>query len=60
MWGALSGERTGPSFTITAGPRQRSHSQVRVLWDLQSYFTLSQILDFIFVVTVRESESLYD
>jgi hypothetical protein len=30
MWGALSDERTGLSFTIAAGPRQRSHSQVRV------------------------------
>jgi hypothetical protein len=30
MCGALSDERTGLSFTITAGPRQRSHSQVRV------------------------------
>jgi hypothetical protein len=26
MWGALSEERTGLSFTIAAGPRQRSHS----------------------------------
>jgi hypothetical protein len=24
MWGALSDERTGLSFTITPGPRQRS------------------------------------
>jgi hypothetical protein len=30
MWGALSNERTGLSFTIAAGPRQRSHFQVRV------------------------------
>jgi hypothetical protein len=30
MWGALSDERTGLSFTIAAGPRQRSHSRVRV------------------------------
>jgi hypothetical protein len=33
MWGALSDERTGPSFAITAGPRQVSHSRVRVPWD---------------------------
>jgi hypothetical protein len=26
MWGALSDERTGLSFTIAAGARQRSHS----------------------------------
>jgi hypothetical protein len=30
MWGALSDERTGLSFKIAAGPRQRSHSRVRV------------------------------
>jgi hypothetical protein len=31
MWGALSDERTGLSFTIVAGPRQWSHllSQIR-------------------------------
>jgi hypothetical protein len=29
-WGALSDERTGLSFTIAAGPRQCSHSRVRV------------------------------
>jgi hypothetical protein len=28
MWGDLSGETTGLPFTISAGPRQRSHSQV--------------------------------
>jgi hypothetical protein len=33
MWGALSEERTGPSFTIAAGSRQRSHFRVRVPWD---------------------------
>jgi hypothetical protein len=30
MWGSLSDERTVLSFTIAAGPRQRSHSRVRV------------------------------
>jgi hypothetical protein len=30
MWGALSDERMGLSFRITTGPRQRSHSRVRV------------------------------
>jgi hypothetical protein len=30
MWDALSDERTALSFTIAAGPRQRSHSQVRI------------------------------
>jgi hypothetical protein len=33
MWGAVSDERMGLSFTIAAGPRQRSHSRVRVTWD---------------------------
>jgi hypothetical protein len=32
MWGALSDERTGLSFTNAADPRQRSHSRVRVPW----------------------------
>jgi hypothetical protein len=41
MWGALSDERTCLSFTIAAGPRQRSHSRVRVPWDSPSYFTVS-------------------
>jgi hypothetical protein len=30
MWDALSDERTGLSFTTAAGPRQSSHSRVRV------------------------------
>jgi hypothetical protein len=41
MCGALSDERTGLSFTNAAGSRQRSHSQVRVPWDSQPNFTLS-------------------
>jgi hypothetical protein len=41
MWGSLSGERTGPSFTIVAGPRQRNHFRVRVPWDSSPYFTVS-------------------
>jgi hypothetical protein len=40
MWGALSDERTGLSFTIAAGARQRSHSRVRVPWDSWPYFTV--------------------
>jgi hypothetical protein len=35
MWGALSDEMTGLSFTIPAGLRQRSHYWVR------PYFTVS-------------------
>jgi hypothetical protein len=43
MWGALSDKRTGLSFTIAAGPRERSHSQVRVPWALRPYFTVSDL-----------------
>jgi hypothetical protein len=41
MWGALSDERTGLSFTIAAASRQRSHSRVRVSRDSRPYFTVS-------------------
>jgi hypothetical protein len=47
MCGALSDERTGLSFTIVAGPRQRilgfesRGTRVRVPWDSASYFTVS-------------------
>jgi hypothetical protein len=30
MWGVICDERMGLSFTIAAGPRQRSHSRDRV------------------------------
>jgi hypothetical protein len=33
MWGARSDERTGLSFTVAAGPRQRRQWRVRVPWD---------------------------
>jgi hypothetical protein len=41
MWGVLSDERTGLSFTIAAGPRQRSHSRVGVTWGSLPYFSVS-------------------
>jgi hypothetical protein len=41
MWGVLSDERTGLSFTIAAGSRQRSHSRVRVPRNSRPYFTVS-------------------
>jgi hypothetical protein len=41
MWGSLSDERTGLPFTIAAGTRQRTHSQVRVPRDSWPYFTIS-------------------
>jgi hypothetical protein len=33
MWSAVSVERTGLSFTVAPGPRQRSHFRVQVPWD---------------------------
>jgi hypothetical protein len=47
MWGVLSDERTGLSFTIASGPRQRSHFLVRV----HDHILLSQIRDFLFVAS---------
>jgi hypothetical protein len=47
IWGALSDERTGLSFTIAAGPRQHNYSRARVPWDSQPNL-LSQIGDFPF------------
>jgi hypothetical protein len=41
IWGALSDERMDLSFTISAGPRQRSHSRVPGPWDSRPYFTAS-------------------
>jgi hypothetical protein len=43
MWDALSDERTGISFIIEAGPRQRSHSRVRVPLDSWPYFTVPEV-----------------
>jgi hypothetical protein len=41
MLGALSDERSDLSFTNAAGPRQRSHSRIRIPWDSRPYFTVS-------------------
>jgi hypothetical protein len=41
IWGALSDEWMGLSFTISTGPRQRRYSRVRVSWDSRPYFTVS-------------------
>jgi hypothetical protein len=38
MWGALSDERTGLSFTIPAGPRQRSRFRVKSTVELTTIF----------------------
>jgi hypothetical protein len=40
-WGDLSDERTGLLFQIAAGPRQRSHSRIRVPRNSSSCFTVS-------------------
>jgi hypothetical protein len=74
MWGALSDDRTDLSFTIAAGPRQRSHCRVRVPWGSPPYFTVSDLrLPFSsppmtcrttspsdFCVTKSKSKLLYD
>jgi hypothetical protein len=41
IWGVLSDERTGLSFALTAGPRQRSQSRVKVPSDSRPYITVS-------------------
>jgi hypothetical protein len=41
IWGALSHERTGLSYVIATGPRQRCHFRVRVPWNSRPYFTVS-------------------
>jgi hypothetical protein len=51
MWGALSDERTGMTFTIAAGPRQRSNSRVRIPWDSRPYFTVSDLESSLFVAS---------
>jgi hypothetical protein len=41
IWGAFFNKRTGLSITVVAGPRQRSHSRVRIPWDSRPYFIVS-------------------
>jgi hypothetical protein len=41
IWGTISDENTGVSFTIVVGPCQCSHSRVWVLRDSWPYFTVS-------------------
>jgi hypothetical protein len=41
MWGNLSDEKTGPSFTIGGGSRQSSHSPVHVLQNSWPHLTIS-------------------
>jgi hypothetical protein len=44
MWGALPDERLDLSFTIAAGPRQRSRFRVRVPWDSSQSQSQSHIV----------------
>jgi hypothetical protein len=56
IWGAVSDERIGLSFTIVTGPRQHSHSRVRVPWDLRPYVTVSGLrLPFLSPSTTRRA-----
>jgi hypothetical protein len=56
MWGALSDEKTGLSFTISAGPRQHSHTRFRVPWESWPYFTVSDSrLPFMWPPTTRRA-----
>jgi hypothetical protein len=56
MWGALSDEKTGLSFTIAAGPSQRSHTKVRVPWNSWPYFAVSDSrLPFLSLPTTRRA-----
>jgi hypothetical protein len=41
MWGTVSDDRRGLSFTVAAGPRQHSYSRVRVPRVSRPYFTVS-------------------
>jgi hypothetical protein len=41
MWGSLSDEGMGLSFTIAPGSRQHSHLRIQVPWDSWPYFTVS-------------------
>jgi hypothetical protein len=43
MWGAVSDEWTGLSFTVAAGSSQRRHSLVRAPLDSRPYFTVSDL-----------------
>jgi hypothetical protein len=62
VWGALSDERTALSFTIAAAPREPSHSRVRVPWDSQPHFTVSDSrLPFLSPPTTRkDTVELFD
>jgi hypothetical protein len=61
LWGTLSDERTGVSFVYAAGPRQRSLSRVRVLFDSWPHFTVSDMrLIFSSPTTHRVTVEVFD
>jgi hypothetical protein len=54
LWGALSDERMGFSFTFAAGPCQRSHFLIPVSWDSRPYSTIPDLrLSFLSPPTTR-------
>jgi hypothetical protein len=53
MWGSLSDEWTGLSFTVAPGPRQLSHFRVQVPWD--SWPCLNSRLPFSSLPTTRRA-----
>jgi hypothetical protein len=61
IWGALSDERTGLSFTVAAGCHQCSHFRVWVPWDSWPYFTVSDSrLPFSSPMTCRATVEVFD
>jgi hypothetical protein len=59
MWGALSDESTGLSFTIAAGPRQRSLPRVRVPWDSWKYYCCLRFEISLFVTVIQATHQLH-
>jgi hypothetical protein len=60
VWGVLSDKRTGLSFALAAGPRQRSQSRVRVPWDSRPYTRITVpfcALEFEFYVTTDDQSA---
>jgi hypothetical protein len=58
-WSALSDERTGLSFTITAGSHQRSHSRVRVNADNTVLHPNNTVIFICITVTTSISAFIY-
>jgi hypothetical protein len=56
IWDVLSDERTGLSFTVAPGPRQRSHFRVPVPWDSWPYCTISDSIETSLFVASYDSQ----